>query len=70
MTMDVYTPTRQFRLAEEMSFRTYTAVQFGRLLQRSVQFELVETYDFSYEIDRPIRVDSLSEDVVYVLRKR
>ncbi len=69
MTMDVYTPTKQFRLADEMIFRTYTAAQFRRLLGRSVQLELVETYDFAYDADRPVRVGAVTEDVVYVLRK-
>ncbi len=70
MTMDVYTPRRQFRLAEEMIFRTYTATQFRRLLGRIDRFEPLETYDFAYDVDRPIRVDAQTEDVVYVLRKK
>ncbi len=70
MTVDVYTPTKQFRLSEEMIFRTYTAKQFDRLLQRVDRFELVETYDFAYEINQPIDIDRRTEDVVYILRKR
>jgi len=70
MTVDVYTPTRQFRLAQEMNFRTYTTAQFRRLLARVEAFELVETYDFAYDIDDPIRVGRQTEDVVYVLRKK
>ena len=70
MTVDVYTPTRRFRLAEEMVFRTYTARQFARLLGRLPQFEPVATYDFAYDVDRPIQVDGQVEDVVYVLRKK
>ena len=70
LTVDVYTPRRQFRLAEEMIFRTYTATQLRRLLNRAGQLELVETYDFNYDVNHPIRVDGRTEDVVYVLRKR
>ena len=70
MTVDVHTPTRQFRLAQEMNFRTYTATQFRRLLARVESFELVETYDFAYDINDPIRVGRQTEDVVYVLRKK
>jgi len=69
MTMDIYTPRRQFRLADEMIFRTYTAGQFRRLLGRIDRLELVETYDFNYDADHPIRIDATTEDVVYVLRK-
>ena len=44
--------------------------EIGReLLDRVGQFETVETYDFCYEIDEPIVIDELTEDVVYVLRK-
>ena len=70
MTMDVSTPTRRFRLAEEMIFRTYTGTQFRRLLGRIAELELVETYDFTYDVDQPVRVDAATEDVIYVLRKK
>ena len=70
LTLDVYTPTRQFRLDDEFTFRTYTAAQFRGLLSRVAELELVETYDFAYDVDEPVRVDPETEDVVYVLRKR
>ncbi len=70
MTVDVYTPTRQFRLAEQMVFRTYTAAQFHRLVGRIAPLELVETYDFAYDVDQPVCVDAETQDVIYVLRKR
>jgi len=70
MTVSVYTPLRQFCLAGELMLRTYTAAQFDRLLARVGRFEVVQTYDFAYDPNRPIRVDSETEDVVYVLRKR
>ena len=70
MTVDVYTPTRQFRLADEMFFRTYTAEQFQCLLDRSNVFEVVQTYDFAYDIKKPIGVDGDTEDVIYVLCRK
>jgi len=69
-TFDVYTPTRQFRLEDEFVFRTYTAMQFRRLLGRVSELEIVETYDFAYNVDQPIRINARTEDVVFVLRKR
>ncbi len=69
-TFDIYTPTRQFRLADEFTFRTYTARQLQDLLGKVPEFELIETYDFAYEIDSPITIDGKTEDVVYVLRKK
>jgi len=70
MTVDVHTPRKRFRLAEQMIFRTYTAEQFQRLLRRVPRLQLVETYDFAYNVDVPIHVDADTEDVLYVLRKR
>ena len=69
-TFDVYTPSRQFRLSDEFTFRTYTSKQLQSLLDKVPQFELVETYDFGYEVDKPITIDRETEDVVYVLGKK
>ena len=70
MTYDVYTPTRQFRLAGELSFRTYTWKQFMRLLHQVPALEVAAVHDFSYDIDEPIELDSDVEDAVFVLRKK
>lgn len=70
LVFDVYTPTQQFRLDDEFPFRTYTAAQFQRLLGRVKELELLETYDFTYDIDEPIKVTETTEDVLYVLRRR
>jgi hypothetical protein len=32
--------------------------------------EVVETYDFAYDIDNPITIQPETEDVVYVLKKK
>jgi len=69
MTFDVYTPTRSFRLEDRLTFRMYTAGQMKRLLAASGRFEILETYDFAYDPDRPVRITPATEDVVYVLRK-
>ncbi len=70
MTFDVYTPTRQFRIEDEMMYRTYTARQMRQLLENVSSLELVETYDFAYDINDPIRIQPETEDVIFVLRKR
>ncbi|HID23957.1 MAG TPA: class I SAM-dependent methyltransferase [Planctomycetaceae bacterium] len=67
---DVYTVTRRFRIQHQMIFRTYTARQMKRLLARIPALELVETYDFAYDINDPIVIGPATEDVVFVLRKR
>lgn len=70
MTFDIWTPTKQFRLRDEMNYRTYTLPQFRRLLTKCPAWEVAETYDFHYEIDGPIVPDAAREDVVFVLRRR
>ncbi len=69
MTFDVYTPTRHWRIEDQMDYRTYTSAQMRRLLAKVPELELVETYDFVYDINDPIVVGPETEDVVFVLRK-
>lgn len=70
MTFDVYTPTKHFRIRDEMHYRTYTAAQMESLLLRNGAWEIAETYDFCYEIDHPVRIRTTTEDVVYVLVRK
>ncbi len=67
---DVSTPTRQFRLADEFDFRTWSARQFERLLGQVPSLEVAATYDFAYDLEQPVTVCDDTEDVVFVLRKR
>lgn len=69
LSFDVYTPTRSFRLINSIDFRTYTARQMTDLLESVSTLKVVETYDFAYNVDRPIRIGRETEDVVYVLKK-
>ncbi len=69
MSYDIYTPTRQFRLTSEVFFRTYKWPQFRQLLSKVPEFEIAEVYDFAYDIERPVKIDAKTEDVVFVLRK-
>jgi hypothetical protein len=70
MTYDVYTPSTQFRIEDETTFRTYTAPQMQRLIASEPRLEICETYDFRYDLEWPIEINRRTEDVVYVLRKR
>jgi len=70
MRFDIYTPTRTFRIEDQILFRTYTAAQIRKLIEASECFELEATYDFAYDINAPIRIMSDTEDVVLVLKKR
>lgn len=70
MSFDVRTPTRHFTLVDVMNYRTYTRFQMKALFKKVPAFDVVETYDFCYDVDDPIEVDEDTEDVVYVLRKK
>ena len=68
--MDVDSPTDRFRTVCETTLRLYNVAEIRKLLGRVREFELVETYDFLYDADDPIRLDEYSSDVVFVLRKK
>ena len=70
LTFDVYTPTKHFRIVDELNFRTYTARQMNSLLRSVPELEVVETYDFVYDINQPIQISPDTEDVMFVLRKK
>jgi len=70
MSYDIYTPTQQFRILDESCFRTYTADQLRWLLERVPEFDVTSIHDFGYNIDKPIGLDSRSEDVVLILQKK
>ncbi len=67
---DIHTPLRSWRIDDVLVLRSYTNKQMKRLIDKSGCWEIVETYDFCYDMDYTITVDSSSEDVVYVLRRR
>jgi hypothetical protein len=70
MTMDVYTPLRQFQITDELTFRTYTRQQILDLLAAVPALELAATFDFTYEINEPIEIGPETQDVVLILRRR
>ena len=51
-------------------FRTYDATQMRALLRKVPAFELVECYDFNYDITDTRKLDDSYADIVLVLRKR
>ena len=69
VTYDVYTPTKQFRIADETVFRTYNREQMFDLLVTEPRLRLLEMYDFRYDIDCPIDVTDNTEDIMFVLQR-
>ncbi len=61
------TPKKRYEVVDTFPLRLVTVARFRRLLERSGRFEPIEAFDFDF--DRPIRVNSKTEDVIYVLRK-
>ena len=67
---DVHSPTRSFRIEDELVLRSYTQRQMDQLIASNGLWEKVATHDFGYDISDPIQVDATTEDVVYVLRRK
>ena len=67
---DIYTPTRQFSIKDELVMRSYTHDQFYRMIELEGSWNIEATFDFTYLAHKPITVDASSEDVVFLLRKK
>ncbi len=59
---------RRFR--DEFPLRLYTAAQIRKLLASVPRLELLDVYDFWYEIDRPLKLDDQLSDTVFILRRK
>ncbi|HBT76972.1 MAG TPA: class I SAM-dependent methyltransferase [Planctomycetaceae bacterium] len=64
------TPNRTETFCDTFPMRFYTAAQFESLLARVDRFVVVNTFTFRFDLDDPVAVDTKTEDVVYVLRKK
>ena len=70
MTLDIWMPTRHFRIEDEMHYRTYSAEQMFELLARVPELEHVATYDFAYDLKQPVTIGTSTQDVVLILRRK
>jgi SAM-dependent methyltransferase len=61
--------SNEFRLRHEFQLRTYTRRQFRRLLASVRSLELCDTYDFRYDIDRPLHNDQVTYGVLVLSRR-
>ena len=62
--------SKEVRLRHQYQLRTYTRRQFRRLLASVRSFELCDTYDFPYDIDRPVALKNEIAYGVFVLSRR
>lgn len=59
------------RIQSEFPLRLYTPTQLKRLFRKvSDQFEVAESFDFSYDIDDPLPFDKELLEALFVLRRR
>ena len=71
ISMLIRKPNRDpIRVRSEIYLRTYRVQQLQSLLKKIPELELVECYDFWYEIDEPIKLSRDSSDSLLVFRKR
>jgi hypothetical protein len=58
------------RMQDEFDYRMYTAAQIRELIASVPQLEIVETFDFWYNLNDPQKLDNDAIDVLFVLRRR
>ncbi len=68
-TYHVHTPSKNFRVADEIHFRTYTRSQFLKLIGKIETLEIAATFDFDCDIDTPVEIDDATQDAIFILRK-
>ena len=52
------------------NFRTYDASQLKKLIQCVPEFEHLASYDFTYDVNEPRKLDNSYADIILVLRKK
>ncbi|MGL4465495.1 MAG: class I SAM-dependent methyltransferase [Planctomycetia bacterium] len=70
VTMIGAVPDDQLRLRSYFPLRLYTADEIRATTAAVPEFDLVETYDFNYDLDDPLPLNDDSADTVLVLRKK
>jgi len=58
------------RLRDEFDYRLYTATQIKRLFASVPEFELLDVFDFWYDLDDPQRLDNELSDAVFILKRK
>ncbi|HIM31194.1 MAG TPA: class I SAM-dependent methyltransferase [Planctomycetes bacterium] len=61
---------RDLRIRHEFPLRMYTCQQMQELLASVPEWELVDVFDFWYDVDDPLELNDEITDTVLVLRKR
>ncbi len=68
--MNIHKPSGKIRLKDEFDLRLYNASQVKSLFASVPELELVEIYDFWYDITEPQKLDNEIVDAVFILKKK
>lgn len=66
---DIYKPTESFRIEDVLELRSYTHKQFASLLDAAAGWEVIEHFDFAYDVQAPILPGPTTEDVIVILKR-
>ncbi len=69
LTMTVKRPDESFKFVDRLHLRLYTAPQIKSLIKSVPSLKIAGVYDFWYEIDEPVKLDSEICDTVLILQK-
>ncbi len=68
--MLAHTPKGDVRCKAEYPMRLYTAKQWQKLYESVPNLELIEIFDFDYDIEVTRELDNELADAVFVFRKK
>jgi SAM-dependent methyltransferase len=63
-------PAKVYRLRDEFDYRTYTAAQIKKLIASIGKWDMIDVFDFWYELDEPQELDDDQVDTLFVLQRR
>ncbi|MEZ6087639.1 MAG: class I SAM-dependent methyltransferase [Pirellulaceae bacterium] len=68
ISMLARTPRGELRDRTEFPLRLYKASQFKSLIAKIAGLELIEVFDFDYDLDQPVDFDNQLADAVFIFR--
>ena len=69
-SLKVTRPNDVLRFSSDFTLRIYRADQFRTLLKSVPELELLDVFDFCYDIKEPLPLDDRLGDAVFVLRRK
>lgn len=68
-SLRVRSPKVDLKLRTDHTLRIYRADQFRSLLKKVPELQLLDVYDFCYDISEPLKLDDQLGDAVFVLQR-